>query len=780
MLLRSSGATSSNCMTVLTVGLVFLAIGGAFAKQELRQQSLEVAWAREMDSPKQKAATNPVKRVTNLLQKMKAELDAEADKESEMYDKMVCWCETNEKEKKKAIADADVKDRELVAEIESRSARFGQLSANIEQTKKEIGENTAALKEATSIRETEAAKFREEEKDLVQQITNLRNAVAVLSKHQKTQALLQVDGPMLSGLRVVLRNAALKYEELVAGREERQGSSGVALLSVAEVRRGADSQGVDAALLSALELKAGSMSDSLPLKFAAQLVAKAARPQGGKFLQVDAAQPRYESRSSARSAGIYGIMNQMLEEFEADLSQSQKDELKAQEDYKALAAAKEEEISTGKKKLDEMQAEDAGNRKALSDAKEDLDLTRKQRTADIKFLQNLQTTCNDLHTQWEKRSKTRAAETQAVAEAIAVLTEDDNREQLAKSDSFLQENAEVSAQVAARRASAASALRRAADEPGFEADDLLAAWHGRRPPTLGAAAGPRAQLSTLAMAVQLDSFTKVKAMIDTMLADLKQEQADEVEFKAYCLKELDENGKTTYAKNEFKGDLETKIKSLETLIEKLEGRIAEERDQVANTMLEIKKSSQTRESENEEFQTIVADQRATQSILKKALMKLKDFYEKGIGKAAFAQRHSQEPPVKFNSYKTNAGSSPVIGLIEQIVEDSKALETETTAAEFKAQADYEKFVKDSNDLIKGLERALTAKTKAIAAASGDSAEADADLQSTNTELESLSDYTADLHSQCDFVLKNFEIRQKARLQEMEAIQAAKAILSGAK
>merc|ERR1712129_34427 len=96
-----------------------------------------------------------------------------------------------------------------------------------------------------------------------------------------------------------------------------------------------------------------------------------------------------------------------------------------------------------------------------------------------------------------------------------------------------------------------------------------------------------------------------------------------------------------------------------------------------------------------------------------------------------------------------------------------------------AQADYERFVKDSNDLIKSLESAITAKSKAIAASRGESAEADSDLQNTNDELESLSDYTADLHNQCDFVLKNFELRQKARLQEMEAIQAAKSILSGA-
>merc|ERR1712194_644750 len=156
------------------------------------------------------------------------------------------------------------------------------------------------------------------------------------------------------------------------------------------------------------------------------------------------------------------------------------------------------------------------------------------------------------------------------------------------------------------------------------------------------------------------------------------------------------------------------------------------------------------------------------------------FYVKNIGKAVFVQRGSQEPPVKFNSYKSNEGSSPVIGLIEQILEDSKALEAETTSAEFTAQADYEKFVKDSNDLIQSLQQAVTDKTKSIAAANGDMGESNSDLENTNGELDDLKAYEADLHGQCDFVQKTFDTRQKARLQEMEAIQAAKAILAGAK
>jgi len=109
------------------------------------------------------------------------------------------------------------------------------------------------------------------------------------------------------------------------------------------------------------------------------------------------------------------------------------------------------------------------------------------------------------------------------------------------------------------------------------------------------------------------------------------------------------------------------------------------------------------------------------------------------------------------------------------------LESETTAGETKAQAGYEQFVKDSNGLIKDLQESIAQKkTGASAAAKGDTAEASANLESTVGELESLASYEADLHAECDFVVKNFDVRQKARLQEMEAIQSAKAILSGAK
>merc|ERR1719276_369726 len=116
---------------------------------------------------------------------MKSQLEKEASKESEMYDEMGCWCETNEKDKVKAISDAEAKDKDLSAEIKSRAARFGSVSTEIEAMKKQIVEDTEALKQATAIREKEASAFRGGEKDMVQAVTNLKNAIAVLKKNTR-------------------------------------------------------------------------------------------------------------------------------------------------------------------------------------------------------------------------------------------------------------------------------------------------------------------------------------------------------------------------------------------------------------------------------------------------------------------------------------------------------------------------------------------------------------------------------------------------------------------
>merc|ERR1719160_1442734 len=188
----------------------------------------------------------------------------------------------------------------------------------------------------------------------------------------------------------------------------------------------------------------------------------------------------------------------------------------------------------------------------------------------------------------------------------------------------------------------------------------------------------------------------------------------------------------------------------------------------------MKSASQNREKENAAFQVTVADQKATQKILKKALDRLKEVYS-----ASFLQ-HSQTPPVTAKAYKKNAGGSGVVAMVETISDDSKKVEADALKAENEAQAGYEEFIKDSNASIKAANDEIAAKTESLAQADADSTTASGDLSHTIEDLLALGETNASLHKECDFLLKNFETRQTKRTEEIEALMQAKYIFQGAK
>merc|ERR1719163_1987822 len=108
------------------------------------------------------------------------------------------------------------------------------------------------------------------------------------------------------------------------------------------------------------------------------------------------------------------------------------------------------------------------------------------------------------------------------------------------------------------------------------------------------------------------------------------------------------------------------------------------------------------------------------------------------------------------------------------------MEAEAIKSEEDSQKAYEEFVKDTNASVEDKSKDIVNKSEEKAKAEGDKTEAEEAKENVMIELEQLSNEDADLHKSCDFVLKNFEIRQTARDEEIEALKQAKAILSGAK
>merc|ERR1719291_993299 len=111
------------------------------------------------------------------------QLEKEAEEDEEIYDKMACWCETNDKEKTKSIAEAEVHIEDLTTRIEELTATSARLNTEVKNHEKEVGANQQALDKATALREKQLAEFNAEEKELLESISALKAAITVLSKH---------------------------------------------------------------------------------------------------------------------------------------------------------------------------------------------------------------------------------------------------------------------------------------------------------------------------------------------------------------------------------------------------------------------------------------------------------------------------------------------------------------------------------------------------------------------------------------------------------------------
>merc|ERR1712094_102128 len=180
-------------------------------------------------------------------------------------------------------------------------------------------------------------------------------------------------------------------------------------------------------------------------------------------------------------------------------------------------------------------------------------------------------------------------------------------------------------------------------------------------------------------------------------------------------------GLQTEKKEREKSDLTAKIEDLELTIKQLTEAIDQLKAEIAEMQVQLKRAGEDREKENKEFQMTVADQRATQKLLSAALNILKGFYAKKA-KAAFVQTSEPAgppPPPGFEAYKKNAAAPGVMGMIQQIINDAKAMEAETIRSEEDAQKAYEDFVKDTNASIEEKSKDIVNKSESKAKAEAD-------------------------------------------------------------
>jgi len=468
-----------------------------------------------------------------------------------------------------------------------------------------------------------------------------------------------------------------------------------------------------------------------------------------------------------QSGQITGILKTLHDEMSADLADATSKEKGAKQAYVELMAIRLKEkaaltaaIQTKLTKVGELGV-------SIAEMKNDAGDTAEALAADQKFFAALEKGCATKTAEWEARSKTRADELVALADTIKILNDDDALELFKKtlpSPSFVQ----VAVSTSSQRARALQVLQKGMS---------------------GLAGKQRVGLDLVALALRGKKigFEKVIAMIDAMVVDLKKEQVDDDNKKTYCAEELDSS-------DDQKKSLERDISNLKKSLALGADAIATLTEEIAALTAGIQKldksvaeATANRKAEHEEFDELIASNSAAKEVLSFAKNRLQEFYNPKLAATTAApvalvqsSANPGPPPETWGAFvKQSEANGGVVQMINLLIADLDKDMTEATAEEKDAQADYETLMQDSAEKRTADSKSLSEKELAKADTETAVEGHTDDLASANKELGATVKYIASLHAGCDWLLKYFQMRQQARADEVDSLQNAKAVLSGA-
>merc|ERR1711904_89702 len=345
-----------------------------------------------------------------LIEELKAKIEADGKMEQTIYDKYACWCETTSARKANDIHTAMSDIKSLSTKILELKGLVATRTSEIAQDSLEINDNQQAQDEATGIRQKENAAYMGEKTEMETTLNALERGIGVMSGAGTKTELLQT-----------------------APTDE------MTLLSVAAGVHQAIKMLPNDHVISSKQLALVSNFAKDPAEFYDQKAEKAAS-------------------YNPASATIMGILKDMYDTFSMNLEKATEVEAVAQKNYESLIGVKENEMATLMDARKKKEGEKADAEKELADNSETLDDTTKQMKADTIFFDETKAACQAKADEWSERVRARTEEMAGINKALEILTSDDAKALFNKSikpgkeTGFLQIDSESQPQAKAYKA----------------------------------------------------------------------------------------------------------------------------------------------------------------------------------------------------------------------------------------------------------------------------------------------------------------------------------------
>jgi len=467
------------------------------------------------------------------------------------------------------------------------------------------------------------------------------------------------------------------------------------------------------------------------------------------------------------SGQITGILKTMNDEMTADLDDATKTEAGSVAAFDELIAAKKKEVEalTGMIEDKLVRVGDLGIE--IQQMKNDAGDTAEGLVDDKKFLEDLDKNCAAKQKLFDENVAYRSQELEALADTIKMLNDDDALELFKKT-----------------LPGASSFMELKVSSKSMKAEALALIQEVQR----NNKRRPELDFISLALRGKKIGFEKVIGMIDDLVAELKKEQQDDANKKEYCDVQFDLADDKKKGLEKTKSDLETAITESKENIQTTKEEIDALGDGIRALDKSVAEATEQRKEENEDYKSLMAGNAAAKELIGFAKNRLNKFYNPKLYKApaAMAQIRSHNgvapppPPAAVEAYsKKSEESNGIIAMMDALSADLQKEMTEAEATEKDAQGDYEQFMADSANKRAEDSKTLTDKEGALAQLGEMLESQSSELTSTGKTLMATLSYIDSLHAECDWLVKYFDMRKEARENEIDALEKAKAVLSGA-
>jgi len=678
---------------------------------------LLVASVAAHEKEKQK---NPVERVVQLIEGLKAKIIADGTSEQQVYDKYACWCEKTTARKAAAIENAKQLIDELSKSILELKGRLGSYVPEIQKLEKDIGETKQAIEEAEAQRKKEAEEYLKKKAALELGLANLKKAIKVLAeatvdatpnllKPDENRPDAQAETKLLTVMAGV-RSALVKYNSL-------------------------SEKNVDKSDVGTLKTFLASPNPSL--------METHANPALGTY--------------NSQSGQIQGILAQMKDDFEAELKSSAEEESAAAEAHASLMETKREDLALLEKTLTKTKVAQGNDEKQLAEDSQEREETQAQLKADEAFFEETKSSCKAKADQWAGRARSRTEELAAIDQALAVLTSEESKAIFkASHETMFLQIAHQTAKPAREQAFnilksvsvKTSSLRLAAI-----ASTVATGWH----------------------------FDAVIADIDKMITALREEEKADIEHKDWCEAQQSaansKNENLEYDKEQLGQKKERAENKKAELVEEVEATEAE----MADIKKAMEDALATRVAENEAFKKALKDDADAVMLIGKAIEALDGFYNKALIQQPEYKANEDTAPETFSGdyegRKSEGGG--VIAILSMIKEDIENEMKHARKDEAEDMAAYEKLRAESQASLTALEEKKVSLNQDIAGKMRDIAGVEAVLEDKENSKTATDDLLKSLKPNCDWIARTFDMRMEKRKAEMEGLTNAKGVLAGA-